>query len=595
MTFNFKTTPFASLLSSASLALVGATVALTGLGVASGPAFAETASQVARDSYAPPVIRRKAGGGLTIGTGGGQEAPQGAEKLTVTPSGLVVEGGLPELASATAAIEARIKGHKVTGADLFAAARDLEAAYANAGYVLTRVTLPPQTVKNGATFKLVVTGGYVESVDVSALPGTARTRVQSILEPLVGKTNLTRQEIERRLLLAGDTPGVSLKSTLKAGAKPGATVIVVDGRYDPVNVTSTLDNSSSRSLGVMTTSTGVDVNNALGLGEVFYVRVAGYPGLDNNTGLLSSDPRNRQLAAGLTLPLGTDGWWLGIEGLDSRTRPTSTQPFVITDRYQRVSSTIGYSWLRSRDANLSTSLSFDAANEDQTLVFGATRNAFTSDRTRVLRLTQSGDIFLPWRAYASGSISASFGLNAFGARFATTALPLSRDGASPVFQKLTATGRYSQAFQDGRFQVSLAGIAQTGFGAPLVSSQQLGLGGFDWLSAYDGGVLQGDNGAALRAELSAPVNLPDGEGMFSSLKGNVAPYAFAAIGITQLMKPATGEFALTRAAAFGAGLRFGLIYKEGKPSAALTLEYARGASAQIGASNRFNVKLTSAF
>lgn len=594
MTFDFKTIRFASFLSSASLSLAGAAVALTGLGAASGPAFAETASQVARDSYAPPVIRRKAGGGLTIGTGGGQEAPQGADKLTVTPSGLAVEGGLPELASATAAIEARIKGHKVTGADLFAAARDLEAAYANAGYVLTRVTLPPQTVKNGAVLKLVVTGGYVESVDVSALPGTARSRVQSILEPLVGKTNLTRQEIERRLLLAGDTPGVSLKSTLKAGAKPGATVIVVDGRYDPVSVTSTLDNSSSRSLGVMTTSTGVDVNNALGLGEVFYVRVAGYPGLDN-AGLLSSDPRNRQIAAGLTLPIGTDGWWLGIEGLDSRTHPTSTQAFTIADRFQRLSTTIGYSWLRSRDGNLSTSLSFDAANEDQTLVFGATRNAFTSDRTRVLRLTQSGDIFLPWQAYASGNISASFGMNAFGARFATTALPLSRDGASPVFQKLTATGRYSQALADGRVQVSLAGIAQTGFGRPLVSSQQLGLGGFDWLSAYDGGALQGDNGAALRAELSAPMNLPDGEGMFSSLKGNVAPYAFAALGITQLMKPATGEFAVTRAAAFGGGLRFGLVYKDGKPSATLTLEYARGASPQIGTSNRFNIKLTSAF
>ena len=558
------------------------------------PAFAETASQAARDSYAPPVIRQKANGGVTLSSGSGPEAPQGAEKLTVTPSGLVVEGGLPELAAATAAIEARIKGRKVTGSDLFAAARDLEAAYANAGYVLTRVTLPPQTVKNGAPLKLVVASGFVESIDASALQGTARSRVEAVLQSLVGKENLTRQEIERRLLLAGDTPGVALKSTLKAGTKPGATVIVVDGRYNPVSVTSSLDNSSSRSLGVVTTATGVDVNNALGLGEVFYVRVAGYPGLDG-AGLLTSDPRNRQIAAGLILPLGTDGWWFGLEGLDSRTRPTSTQPFVISDRFQRLSSTLGYSWLRSRDANLSTSLSFDAANEDQTLIFGTTRSAFTSDRTRVLRLTQSGDVFLPWQAYASGSLSASFGLNALGARFATTALPLSRDGASPVFQKLTVTGRYSQALADGRVQVSLAGIAQTGFGKPLVASQQLGLGGFDWLSAYDGGVLQGDNGAAIRAELSAPFDLPPAGGALAAVRGNAAPYAFAAIGMTQLMKPATGEFPITRAAAFGAGVRFGLIYQDGKPSATLSLEYARGVSAQAGSSNRFNVKLTSNF
>ena len=83
--------------------------------------------------------------------------------------------------------------------------------------------------------------------------------------------------------------------------------------------------------------------------------------------------------------------------------------------------------------------------------------------------------------------------------------------------------------------------------------------------------------------------------MFPSLQGTIAPYAFAAAGIAELMKPATGEIGTTRAAAFGGGVRFGLIYADGKPSAMLALEYAHGESAQIDATNRFNVKLSSAF
>ena len=50
-------------------------------------------------------------------------------------------------------------GRPVSGADIFAAARALEAAYANAGYVLVRITLPPQKLVNGSKLRLVVVDG----------------------------------------------------------------------------------------------------------------------------------------------------------------------------------------------------------------------------------------------------------------------------------------------------------------------------------------------------------------------------------------------------------------------------------------------------
>jgi hypothetical protein len=54
-------------------------------------------------------------------------------------SGVSIKGGLPQLAAATAELEARLSGHKISGADVFAAASDLEAAFVRAGHVLVRV------------------------------------------------------------------------------------------------------------------------------------------------------------------------------------------------------------------------------------------------------------------------------------------------------------------------------------------------------------------------------------------------------------------------------------------------------------------------
>ncbi|TBW38295.1 ShlB/FhaC/HecB family hemolysin secretion/activation protein [Siculibacillus lacustris] len=552
------------------------------------PALAQTASQITLPTYAPPIART-ADGGLTLGGSTGLEAPKGAETLSVTPSGLTIAGGRPELSGETAAIEAVLKGKRVTGADLFAAARKLEEAYARAGYVLARVSLPPQTIRNGQPLRLVVTEGFVEAIDGSALPEPIRHRVDAMLAPLVGKSGLTRADLERRLLLAGDTPGVMLTSTLKAGVRPGAAVIVVEGRYDPITATLAFDNGMSHALGRSSAGLGVDANGLLGLGEVAYLRLNGYPGF--NDGVFNKDPRNRQAIAGVTLPLGTDGAWLNLEAVDSRTHPTSTLAYTMADRYQRFSTRLGYNWVRSRDVNTSSTLAFDVTEERQTLDLAGVRTPFTEDRLRVLRLTQTGDALLPRGGQISGGVTASFGLDALGARSATTALPLSRDGARPDFQKLEASVAYAQSVLDERLHLSLAAKAQTSFGQVLASSEQIGLGGFDWLSAFDGGLLQGDAGAAVRAEVSVPLAQRLG-GPFGAA---AAPYVFGAGGFARLEQPSAVEARLTRASSLGAGIRFGLSEEKAPQSATLTLEYAHGAATGIPTQDRFNLRVSTRF
>ena len=563
-------------------------LSVAGVGLAAMPAQAQTASQVTQESYAPPVVRA-VDGGLSLPTSTGPDAPKGAEKLRVRPSGLVVEGGLPQLEPQTAAIEATLKGKRVTGADLFTAARQLEEAYAKAGYLLVRVTLPAQTIKDGNLLRLVVTDGQVEAIDASALPPAGRARVESMLVPLVGRSGLTRAELERRLLLAGDTSGVMLKSTLKAGSKPGTTVVVLDGRYDAVTTTMTMDNSLAKNLGAYTVGLGADFNGLLGLGEVGYLRLSGYPGV--NDSLFSNDPRNRQVIAGFTVPLGTEGAWLNMEGVDSQTHPTSDLAYTMVDHYQRLSTKLGYSWIRARDLNTSSIVGFDVMQEKQKLDLGGVRSAFTEDQLRVLRLTQSGDMITAWGGQVSGSLTASFGLDALGARSATTDLPLSRDGAEPDFRKLEASASYSQSLANDKMRISLAGKAQTSFGDALAASEQFVLGGFDWLSAFDGGKLEGDAGAAMRAEVSFPVTFS----LAPALGSAAAPYVFAAAGLAKLEQPTSVERNVTRASAFGAGIRFGLSEKASPNLATLSLEYAHGEAKDIDSENRFNLRFIARF
>ena len=551
-------------------------------------AQAQTASQLVRPDYAPPAIS-PVRQGLSLPATTGLDAPAGAEKLEVTPSGLAVEGGLPALASDTASIEARLKNRRVTAADLFAAARDLEAAYVRAGYVLVRVSLPPQTILDGKPLQLTVTEGYVEAIDVSALPPRVQSIVQRTLAPLTGRKNVTLQELERRLLLAGDTAGLLLRSALQAGSQTGATVIVVDGRHDPVAATLSMDNSLDRNLGRYSVSAGVDLNSLLGLGEVFYLRLMGYPGLDG--GFFSSDPRNRQIAGGVSMPLGTNGLWFGLEGVDSRTHPLSQTGVTLMDHYQRGSVRLGYKWVRSRTFNTSSQISLDLAAEKQKLAVGTSRFDWAQDQTRVLRFNQSADFYAPWGAVISGDMTASFGLDALGARSATLSLPLTRSGAKPDFSKLDLSARYSQSFFSQRLNFQASGKAQTSFGDALVASEQTGLGGSEWISAFGAGKLEGDAGAAVRAELSVPVALP----LPGGFNAAAAPYVFGAAGLAKLEAATALETRLTRAHAFGAGIRAGLSEASSPRSATVSLEYAHGSATGMKDASRFNLRVMTRF
>lgn len=148
------------------------------------PLLAQSASQITPRTYAPPSAVPAPP--IVIGEGPDATAPEGSAALFVTLAGVSIEeapAASSAVTSAMAELRAQLVGAPVPVARIFTAARALEAAYARAGYVLVRVTVPAQQLVDGATLRLVVVDGFIERVETGGLPAPVHARIADLLGP----------------------------------------------------------------------------------------------------------------------------------------------------------------------------------------------------------------------------------------------------------------------------------------------------------------------------------------------------------------------------------------------------------------------------
>ena len=533
-------------------------------------ALAQTAGQIVPETLRPSVT--PVPGGLAIPSVPQLEAPPGAENLSVRLADIKVEGGLPQLEAATARITAPLIGRVVTAAELFAAARAIGQAYAQAGHVLARVVLPAQNVTDGGTLRLMVIDGVIEKVDTSRLPARIRDRAAAMLAPLVGETGLTLARIERPLLLAGDLPGTRLRSTLTPGERPGGTILVLEADHDLITGVVTLDNNLSPSLGRVALGLGFDLNSPTANGEQVYFRMSGWPG-EGSDNFFDEYARNRLFALGTVIPLGLDGWTLNLEATQSRTtpRPRSGVPQT-TSTFSRFSTRLRYPVVRGRTASAYLEAAFDVQNEAVDVI-KPLNAGLSEDDLRIARLAGDGFLLTAIGGVLTGRATTSFGLDAFGARDVPPPgqVPLSRQGVTPDFQKLDGLLRYQQPLGD-LFAVQLEGRAQTSFGEPLPLSEQIGLASSNGLSSFYSGQIQGDSGYVIRAELQLQHLLGARDG---ALNMGLTPYLFGAYGQVELAQSTAVENASLRAGSYGVGLRWGVAPRAGRSSFGAAIEAGR--------------------
>lgn len=564
MSSSARTIPFLK-----RLATVG-TVTLSATSVCFSPALTQTASHLTDESFAPPP--QALTGAVVFSGAAGLAPPEGADQMSIRIEAVEIDGPVEALGVDTDALSDRLVGRRIPVSEIFLAAGELEESLVSAGFVLARVVLPQQTLTDGGTLRLMVVDGFVEAVDTESVPAPVRGRIAALTDPLLNRASLRLRELERQLLLAGDTYGVSLSSALSPGSEVGGTVIKLDPSYRSVTGYVGADNVLSEDIGDWSLDAGIELNGHLGFGEALYGRISGAP-----EGFTSDRPSLRTFALGGVVPIGSDGLTFNAEISRTDSTQDKVDP-VSVSRFDRISARLFYPWTRSRTSNITSQVSFDFVSDTQDIDTGATTLPVHEDALRVLRL--SGDAFWLSDSGVSTELGASlsFGLDVAGSRTAADASaekPLSREGADATFKKLELTARQRRALSE-KMTFTLSGRAQTSFGDPLVVSEQFGIATSRELSPFADtpGSFGGDSGAAIRSEVSYAMDST----IAQSIPYSISPYFFLAAGQVHLENPAVGEEANIKAQGFGLGLD---LYRDFDPAfsnANIRIELGRGTS-----------------
>ena len=321
--------------------------------------FAALSQAVAPSQVTPQTLRPAAPsppGELDLSGGARLQTPAGTAALSFIVGRLRIEGAFPELESETRPLARAIEGHRVTVAQIYEFANALEQAYARAGYVLVRVTVPPQKLNDRGPLRIVVVDGFIEEVQVGNVPDQVRVLVGDRMASLVGRRHIKLDEIERRLLIAGDVPGLRLKSTLARGKAIGGALLVLQGTHRLVSVTASIDNHLPASLGTWSYGTSVALNSAFGFGEQLYASAQSSGDLQR---IFDSNSPLRVLGAGAVLPLGLDGWILNPEYTNSRSLPEpASGGLASVGQFERLALRTSYPLIRTRKQTLTLTGAF---------------------------------------------------------------------------------------------------------------------------------------------------------------------------------------------------------------------------------------------
>lgn len=375
-------------------------------------------------------------------------------------------------------------GQTLDLAGLNDAAGAITRHYQSRGYLLSYAYLPAQKVVDGVV-EIAVLEGRVDAVQVVAAQDV-RLRddvIQRHVGDIAEASTLRQADLERRLLLLNDMPGVVARGAFTPGARPGTADLVLSVvEEDPLANSLVFNNHGGDSTGHLRLGVNFQLKDIFGLGDSTRFNL-----LASEKGLLVNGGLNTRV------PVGGDGWALEA-GLGRVTYELDGAFANLGARGEATSLSLGASYpiLRGLDRNLY----FQAGYEHKwlrdllTLIADETRKHSDAFSLR-LSLDQRDDFL------GGGRSNVSLGLLRGDLSASTTGLVTPR--AQGNFNKINAVlGR--QQNLGGNW--SLSGHAQGQYTRDnLDSSEKLGLTGPYGVRAYGPGELTADRGALASLEL----------------------------------------------------------------------------------------------
>ena len=404
---------------------------------------------------------------------------------TTAPGEEVVAGAIRVVGATripTAAFAQAIEpylGRPLEQADLVRLATDIAGVLRRSGYGLATAWVPAQDMVGGI-LTVQVDEGRIDEIRAS---GPAADLVEQRLSGLTGSQPVRTDRLERQLLLAGDLAGLWVGDA-RLVREGGRNILTVETRYDRLRGQVRIDNWGTRSVGPLRAWGEVEANGVAARGDSLLVGAATTP----------LDPGEFQLVeARYRVPVGPGGTMIGFGGYVGRTRSDSETNDDLAGDSSEFEVEASQPLTRSRDASvwLTGRLELRDSRLDrggiplrEDRIVSATASLYGSGKLAGGRLR--------------GRLSLVQGLDLLGATRRGDPLA-SRANAGGVFTKLEAWAEYVRPLGGG-FSLELATRSQVADG-PLLSGEEMGLGGPQFLRAFDYRERSGDEGVAASGEL----------------------------------------------------------------------------------------------
>ncbi len=438
-------------------------------------------------------------------------------------------------------------GRDLTLTQIEALAARVTAWYRERGYLLARAYVPAQDIAAGVV-ELAVSEGRIGAVEVTGGqrydPGFLRAHV--LLDR--NRPVFQAQDFERSLLVLNDLPGLEVKSTLKPGAIPGTTDVLLDVEKERL-ITGDLEanNYGSKETGYERFGLGLNFNNPFGWNDTFGIR-----------GLVSREGEALWFARG-TYGVALGHWGTRLSFAYTHINASADVVEVIGPIGVTGSGDIGsvafiHPIWRSRAWSLYVHGGFDISNlENQSETAG--ESVTTHDRLRVLSAGATVSTVDTWRGASALSLTLYQGFGGvLGGLDGDNDPEASRPGAGGSFFKLVGqVSRLQQVWGPVSVYAKAAGqVAST----DLVAAEQFFIGGAGTVRGYALAQFAGDNGYAVTGEvrLAAP-GFADVPAFLGKTWGEILQlYAFVDHGGARLRQPLPDERRTQFLTGVGAGV-----------------------------------------
>ncbi len=420
-----------------------------------------------------------------------QDAPEGADQISFALNGIEIRGNSVYTDEELAALYRDRIGQEIPLSWLFELANAITVKYRNDGYVLSRVIVPQQEIRDGRV-RLEIVEGYVSNVIVQGADGLkSKAQIERYANAITRKRPANMADIERYLLLIRDMPGHTVDSLLRPSAdSKGGAELVLQVAFKPTLFSAGIDNYGSKFLGPVQTNLRAQGNSLLQGGDQTVLRYVG-----SGTAIPVNQVELRYFNASHGMLLNGEGTMLTLSASRIISYPGNRLHFLDTKSQSLVLTTeVAHPFIRSRLTNLSGNVQFDMVNATNKLL----GSVLADDRIRALRLGGTFDHMDNWQGVTQLSLETSLGLDIFGAS-KTSSPELSRARGESSFKKVNIdAARVQRLNQDFNLYTGIRGQYSQD---RLLSSEEFGVGGSEFGRGYDSSEITGDRGIAGRLEL----------------------------------------------------------------------------------------------